>query len=336
MNILIASHSACHDRQMFFYRELSKYLSNTVIIGPKRWGQLKLLNSTEQGFITRGLVTSNERNLEAFQFLGLDLTVQLSLNLFLGTHKKFDIFLVQEEWWSRATTDLFALANRIGAKKVLFTWENIRTPNIKEIETIKQADAIICGNDDAKQIIKGCDYPGFIFRFPQVGINTELFCPLTEEKTYDLVFCGRPVPEKGFPIIEKIAKIQGWKLAVAYNQPYPNLPVLLNQARISVSLPQDTPHWKEQSGGYSSLEALSCGIPIITTNCGAIPEYIPKEIGIILPQGRDIEQVFPKAVEKLLHSELAEIGLKGRIFITNNYSNQTIAKQTAEMLESLL
>uniref|UniRef100_A0A6M3JQM8 Putative glycosyltransferase n=1 Tax=viral metagenome TaxID=1070528 RepID=A0A6M3JQM8_9ZZZZ len=330
MNILIASHSACHQRQLFFYQELAKHFYNTIVIGPKQWGRLGLLNSTQEGFITRGLPVANENRLATFQFLGLESTLQLQLI------PKIDLFLIQEEWWSRATTSLLATANRIGAKKVLFTWENIRIPNEKEIETINQADAIICGNNDAEQIIKDSGYRGFIYQIPQVGIDTDLFFPQSTEKSYDLVFCGRPVSEKGIDIIQRATKNHNWKLLIIANQPYRDLPAQLSQAKIFVTLPQDTSYWKEQSGGYSSLEALSCGIPVITTDCGAIPQYIPRRIATILKQDKDLEQYFITAVKKLLIAgKLDAIGARGRDYVIEHYSNQVIAKQTAEALEEL-
>jgi len=329
MNLLIASHSACHERQLLFYRELSKHFDNTVVIGPNKWAGLSLQNSTQEGFITRGLPVVNQGSLTLFQFIALETTLQLPII------PKIDLFLIQEEWWSRATENLLATANRIGAKKILFTWENIHRPYEREKETINQADAIICGNNDAEQIIRDSGYRGFIYQLPQVGIDTTLFSPPPEspEKIHDLVFCGRPVVEKGIDTIQEAAKNNNWKLLILSNLAYRELPAQLARARIFVTLPKDTPYWKEQSGGYSSLEALSCGLPVITTDCGAIPQYIPKRIAKILKQETDMEKALTAAVKKLLSSQSDTAG--ARQYIVENYSNQVVAKHTAEAMEEL-
>ena len=71
------------------------------------------------------------------------------------------------------------------------------------------------------------------------------------------------------------------------------------------------------------LEAFSCGIPVISTNVGGIPEYFPKEFGFLVnPNDEEV------LLEKILHLYRNPIDLKEKMhqYAVNNFSRHKISE----------
>ena len=78
--------------------------------------------------------------------------------------------------------------------------------------------------------------------------------------------------------------------------------------------------------GFAAIEAMACGIPLISSSGGALPEVI-KDTGIIIPP-KNVKEIY-NAVDYLLSSphsakELAEKGLQRA---KSKFSWTAIAKQ---------
>lgn len=93
--------------------------------------------------------------------------------------------------------------------------------------------------------------------------------------------------------------------------------------------------WEEQFG-YSIAEAASCGLPVISTYCGSIPDLIiTGETGFLIQPDNQNE-----LVEKILilakdQTTMKRMGESGRQFIIENFSHEIVAQKMENFLRSL-
>jgi glycosyltransferase involved in cell wall biosynthesis len=158
-----------------------------------------------------------------------------------------------------------------------------------------------------------------ILVMPQVGLDPEKLCPVDDDRRCELrrqaglpvdAFligaAGRLVPEKGYP--ELLGALDSLRatgrdvhLAVMGSGPLESqlrghAGVTLLPARprheiapfyqaldVFVLASRTTRAWKEQFGMVAA-EAMSCGVPVVGTDSGAIPEVVG-EGGITVPEG---------------------------------------------------
>jgi glycosyltransferase involved in cell wall biosynthesis len=99
-------------------------------------------------------------------------------------------------------------------------------------------------------------------------------------------------------------------------------------------LPSRTlPSWKEQFGRVL-IEAMSCGVPVIGSNCGEIPNVIG-DAGLIFAEG-DVGAL--AAHLQQLHDAPAlrvQLGQAGRARVLERYTTEQIATQTVEVYQTL-
>ena len=107
------------------------------------------------------------------------------------------------------------------------------------------------------------------------------------------------------------------------------------QALAVLVLPSHTqPRWKEQFGRVLT-EAMACGVPVIGSSSGAIPEVIG-DAGLVFPEGD--AAALAAALERLridpaLHAALAAAGLAR---VRAHYTQDVIATRTAAFYRALL
>lgn len=51
-----------------------------------------------------------------------------------------------------------------------------------------------------------------------------------------------------------------------------------------------------------ALQAMACGVPIVATHSGAIPEYVPANAGVLVPEN-DTDALATALIELLYDSE---------------------------------
>jgi glycosyltransferase involved in cell wall biosynthesis len=108
--------------------------------------------------------------------------------------------------------------------------------------------------------------------------------------------------------------------------PQEDLPLHYNQADVFV-LPS-----LAESGGEAFLEAMSCGLPVVSTTAGGIPEYVAHGEGGLLVAPGDVAGL-RGAIAALVRDEQARIrmGTFNRKRILEHYSWEKRALQYLEV-----
>jgi len=97
------------------------------------------------------------------------------------------------------------------------------------------------------------------------------------------------------------------------------------------------PSQLEEALGMVFLEASSCGLPLIGTSQGGIPEILmDQKTGLLMKQKDSIEELSTKILYLLQNSEKARVlGENGRRFMQENFSWNRIAGKLEELYDSL-
>jgi len=246
------------------------------------------------------------------------------------------------------------------AKLILHTWQNVNRPKrwyvwlVTRI-SLKEADAVLCANQEAVRVLREMGYQGPAEVIPPIGVDTRVFSPQErrlDSSVFRVAYAGRFVPEKGLDILmqavarlgpgvelwligdgpqrtalQALARDLGIGERVRWVPPVSpeQMPGLLAQVNAVVLPSRTTPVWKEQFGRIL-VEAMACGVPVVGSDSGAIPEVIG-DAGLIFPEG-DVEALM-ECLNRLrqsshLQAEFAQRGLaRARL-----YDQETIARQT--------
>lgn len=312
IRLTLVSHSLIHPRQYFFAEELRRQGQEVLEVFPLKWRSL-----TREG----GFPVHSEGNMHLYVF-GHEAVREI---------EKFkpDWIYVQNEPNSLVSYQMLSVARRLRCRLACFTWENLEKPNLFpfQYEVIRSCDLMVCGNRGAREIMakRGVDSEKLVV-MPQVGVETSLFKPMNSPKEFPVLFVGRMAPEKGVKLIREAYS----ETTFVTNVPYMELPEIYNKAEVSVQFSYSTPKWKEQCN-FVNLEAMACGLPIISSRCGSIPEYLEGS-EVCLVEERDVNGL-RTAINQLLglsHKERENIGIKNRDFVVGRYSNRVVAEKLLE------
>lgn len=198
-----------------------------------------------------------------------------------------------------------------------------------------------------------------------LGIDEKLYRPGIDikdiNKKYDLDsftigFVGRVEHQKGiFDLIEalNIMKEYNWKCIIVGNgsslsdvkkkvEEYclvdrviftgavepKDIPLFINAMDVLVVPSRTTFNWKEQFGRVIA-EAMACGVPVIGSDSGAIPEVIGSG-GVIFKEG-DIYGLKNSIINLMENKEYREILKKNALERVKQYSWNSISKQFDEI-----
>lgn len=129
-------------------------------------------------------------------------------------------------------------------------------------------------------------YPGRVHLFLSHGVDTDLFSPLIKpdraEPGFVIGWAGDPsIDTKNYGMVSEIMGLlgPGYRLETATSVPHPEMGTWYNglDCYIVTSL--------EEAHPMTVYEAMSCGIPVITTNVGDVSENIVQYVsGYIVPK----------------------------------------------------
>jgi len=275
-----------------------------------------------------------------------------------------DVVYVEEEPASLALAQ-FAWLKR-NYKLICFTWENILQhagfPSVERYN-LARCDGVMAGNTDAAQIIHAKGFRKPIQVTPQLGVDVpdiqsipanELRASLGL-KHFVVGYFGRLVEEKGLLTLldavrelndsqlliigagalqSELAKRSAEKVRVIPAVPHVQVAHYMRALDAFVLPSQTTPRWKEQFG-HVLIEAMACGVPVIGSNSGAIPEVIGNA-GLIFPE-RDANALRNAIAE--LQSNPArreQLAQAGRARVLANFTHDHIADANVEFFNQVM
>jgi glycosyltransferase involved in cell wall biosynthesis len=173
-------------------------------------------------------------------------------------------------------------------------------------------------------------------------------------------FVGRLVEEKGGAVLlDALAHIDGvWQLDILGDGP--DKPALVEQARRlhiadritfgtlpstrmpgyyqgidALVVPSLTrPNWKEQFGRVI-VEAMSCGVPVIGSASGNIPDVMG-DAGLIVPEG-DSAALAERLHQVMRSPDLRrDLAAQGRQRVLDRYTQAQVAAQTVAVYHAML
>lgn len=241
---------------------------------------------------------------------------------------------------------------------------------IKKIN-LHAADAVFCANQAAMRILRVRGFTKPLPLIPAVGVDTTVFAPCPEPRRTDGRFCvgyvGRFVAEKGIETLLQAASLlnekqgaaekevhvlligagpeqdrlaaQGTALGIAdrltFVAPLPPVELSTAYCRLdALVLPSRTTRvWEEQLGRVL-LEAMACGVTVIGSNSGAIPEVIG-DAGLLFPEG-DAGSLAAQVQRLIQEPELAaQLRQRGLARVHSHYSQQQLADATYQFYAAL-
>ncbi|MGQ0762656.1 MAG: glycosyltransferase family 4 protein [Acidobacteriota bacterium] len=276
------------------------------------------------------------------------------------------------EPYSVACAEVLTLRNWFAprAAVVLQTCQNIfrNYPppfNWLERRALKQISAAYACSETAREWLeaKGFNKPAHVVPF---GVNLEAFMPKPFKRGADepltIGYVGRMLPGKGLNVLaEALDKIRAadWKLLMVgdgserkpFEQAlaesclidraeftgaisYDTVPKLFHRMDLLVIPTETTARIREQFGRVI-VEAMSSGVPVIGSTCGAIPEVIDTA-GLVFPE-RDAEAL-AAAIRRVLNDAALreEFARMGRRRAEEHYSWDCVASKTHELYRQIL
>jgi glycosyltransferase involved in cell wall biosynthesis len=362
MKILFISHSSVlkfHQQKLIILAE--KYRHDVTLVTPPYWmeGGVKITAFTGYKEINYliGKTLMIDRRFFHFYYNPDEIIKKV----------KPDIVHIEEEPFTPVCMEFVRVAKKRNKKAVFFTWENIERKynplySVCERYDLKNSDAAIAGNLEAKELLIKKGFLNDVGVIPQYGINTEEFLDKDFHKSkeeYNVVYIGRLTKEKGIDILlEAVCNIQNVKLHIAgtgsmlqeIKQKIEKLnvqnkvifhsyvarekiPEFLNKMDILVLPSVTTPNWKEQFGRVI-IEAFAAKVAVIGSDSGAIPEVID-DAGIVFKENNamDLRNKLENLIkDKDLYMECIK---KGYERVKNKYTNERIAADLVELYKRI-
>lgn len=197
-----------------------------------------------------------------------------------------------------------------------------------------------------------------IIYIPAIYIDLNIFKPTNIPKEYDLIFVGRLEKNKGINLLLEAVrelkvksrklkvlivgsgplkkdiklKIKNWKLKIdmhGWAKDSAEIAELINKSRVLIM-----PSYNE-GGPRVVLEALACGIPVLATPVGIVPDIIKSgESGEII--NWNARNIFQKVKEVLDSQDKQEKYKKAGIEMVAQFEKKTAIKNYADQLKEFL
>jgi glycosyltransferase involved in cell wall biosynthesis len=246
---------------------------------------------------------------------------------------------------------------KFGKKVIALEWENIpfayeEDAQMKDMKERSRmlVDIFVTVTERAKEalLLEGVDKEKIVV-IP-MGVDVKRLSPDDaererlrkefgiEDKERIVLFAGRLVWEKGIydllhaaKLIEKQAAAENDIAQMFTFYPRHNMFEILRAADIFVMPSISTRTWQEQSG-MILIQAMACGVPVISTLTGSIPEVVDN--AGILVQPNDPRELSASIMKLLLDDNLRkELGARGRKRALERFDSENTASKFGTLFE---
>jgi len=234
-----------------------------------------------------------------------------------------------------------------------------------QIRALRRVNAAYACSEESRELLraKGFEKPVAIVPF---GVNTEAFAyhraVTRSDNALTIGFVGRMLPGKGLGVLAEALRWiadENWKLLVVgegperkrFEQalverslmhraefagavPYEQVPDYYRRMDMFVMPTRTTSRIREQFGRVL-VEAMSSGVPVLGTTCGAIPEVIDNA-GMIVAE--DDAVAMGEALRQLLRDDILRerLAKAGRARVEQHYSWEQVARKTYSLFQQVL
>lgn len=283
-----------------------------------------------------------------------------------------DVLHVDEEPYDLVTWHALRAGTRLGARSLFFTWQNLyrRYPGpfrYFELTSYRLARHAIAGNQAAGEVLRRKGYPGPLTVIPQFGIDPQIFTPDAPRAGkraagFVIGYAGRLVAEKGIDsLLAACAALpfHDWTLHLLGSGPEQarcataaqrlgigdrvhflgHLPstrvVEFYRTLDALVLPSiSRRNWIEQFGRVL-IEAMACGVPVIGSDSGEIPNVIGAA-GLVFPEG-DAAALAERLARLAGAPDLrAALAAAGRARVLERFTQAQVAAETASVYRKML
>jgi glycosyltransferase involved in cell wall biosynthesis len=278
-----------------------------------------------------------------------------------------DLVHVDEEPYNVATFLGVLAARRRAIPSVFFTWQNLLRrypPPFADMEraVYRWSAGAIAGNRAAADVLRRKGYRGTPAVIPQFGVDPARFHPGSRpERPFTVGFFNRLIPAKAplqtlhafaqLPADTKMIivgdgplrdalqeQIQrcslGERVTILARVRSTEVPDLMRSVDVIVLPSLSTPSWVEQFGRVL-IEAMACGVPVVGSDSGEIPNVIG-DAGLVIPEGNVGALA---AALRRLHDDATlstDLSVRGRERVLQHFTHRRIAEATVRAYEAAL
>jgi len=244
--------------------------------------------------------------------------------------KKFVIKIVGDYAWEQGV-------NQFGVKELIEEFQNKKygaeVEHIRNIQkkVVSSADKVIVPSEFLKKIVKGW---GINEEKIQVIYNAFVGVENVEPKKISgdiIISAGRPEPWKGFETLNEIMsdllqKNQNFKLIIATKMPHCEL---MEHFKASTVFVLNTGY---EGLSHLILEAMACGLPVVTTNVCGNPEIIKNGENGLLVEYNNKEQLKSAILKICEDKELREKIIQNGYKILEKFKLERMINETIKIL----
>ena len=246
--------------------------------------------------------------------------------------------------------DDFMLKNASALQRVYY--KAVMERHVKK--SIKRANKVIAVSDFTANLVSS-HFAGCPVDVIKNGVDDKLFAPFDtrvnpDDRPIRVLFCGNPTRRKGGHLLAQVAEAlpensllcytSFRESAVGYSSPklqeikpvpHIEMPSIYNDADV-LFFPT-----KREGLSLAALEAMACGLPVVTTNCSSMPELIINNMGGYLHEIDDLQGMVGSLKKLIADRALREaMGAFNRERVERYFRLQRVVNEYQSLFDSLV